>query len=298
MAKIGFGGYLQKLREQKKWTQAFLAEKVDCMPSTISRIENEHEFPEIKLLKKFNGAFERMGIEFNAVTMEELFGFKKARVELLMAIRKRREEEIERKLDKFQKVMDKNDTEDMQYFVLAHLIFCRKNGMTVEAFLDKSIEVYEMCRCLPDFEDIPMLTLTPIEYEILFIMGESYMISGKKETAELIFDGLFKNSKNNITPFAPEKLLEISAIMARVCLMKNDYDKTDNFLKFIFDEFINKVETRMLFNALFIKSELCKAIDDDKGAILVDSYLDSVQLLMDYMHEEYRIRKDMRGSLL
>ncbi len=299
MTKIDFGRYLKWFRQELKLTQQQLAEKVDCALSTISRLEAGKEYPGIRLFKEFNKVFEAFGIIYDELSMENIFEFTKARKELLLAIKNGRLEEIERKLSHFRTFMEENneeeDDEDKQYLILAHLISTRKQGLSIEEFLDGAVEVFEIRRKLPSFEDIPNVRLTQIEYEILYFMGEGYLISGNTDKAELILKGLMANRIDERSPFVRERYLEISAILAKVCLIKKDYKTVQACLGYVFSEFISNSDTRLFFNSLFLHGEICTVLGDKKGSKLVDEFVVASQNLMGYMCIKYRISRDESG---
>ncbi len=66
-AKAAFGARIKSLREQKTWTQEFLAEKIEISTNYLSSIERGKENPTFDLLVKLSN-----GIE---VEMWELFDY-------------------------------------------------------------------------------------------------------------------------------------------------------------------------------------------------------------------------------
>jgi transcriptional regulator with XRE-family HTH domain len=66
-AKAAFGARIKSLREQNKWTQEFLAEKIEISTNYLSSIERGKENPTFDLLVKLSAGLE--------VEMWELFDF-------------------------------------------------------------------------------------------------------------------------------------------------------------------------------------------------------------------------------
>lgn len=294
MNQVAFGNYLAWARNSMELTQQELAEKVNCAWNTISRIENGHELPGRRLFMELNRIFEGFGITYDELDLDNIFEFRIARKELLKAIRKGRLEEIERKLERFSEYMEQSeDDEDRQYYVLAYLISNRKRGLGIEEFLDEIVSVFEIRRNLPAYEDIPKVRLSRIEYEILFLMGEAHIMKGDREVGEKILKGLMANRLDERSPYVQEKYIEISAILARACLMKEDYNTTRVCLGYVFGEYIDKKDVSTLFHSLTLQGELCKIMGDKKGAKLVDAFLVASQKLMCYMCRHYRISKDI-----
>lgn len=294
MNQIAFGRYLAWARNRMKLTQQELAEMANCAWNTISRIENGHELPCKRLFMELNRIFEGIGIIYDELDLDCIFEHRRSRKELLRAIRKGRLEEIERKLERFSEYMkDSEDDEDRQYYVLAYLISNRKRGLSIEDFLDEIVNVFEIRRNLPAYEDIPKVRLSKIEYEILFLMGEAHIMKGDREVGESILKGLMANRLDERSPYIKEKYIEISAILAKSCLMKKDYNTMEECLGYVFGEFIDKKDVRTLYHSLTLQGELCNIMGDKKGAKLVDAFLVASQKLMCYMCRHYRISKDI-----
>ena len=241
-----------------------------------------------------------MGIQYDEVCMEPIFKFKQAKKELLRAIKNGRAEEIENKLAKFKAYMDEKDTEDdtwecnkedKQYYVLAHLIGIRKQGLSIEQFLDEAIAVFEIRKKFPKIEDIALMKLSNIEYEILYSVGKAHTAAGDVETAEKIFKGLMANKTNQYSPYVEEKYFEISSALAKVCLMRKDYHTTNECLGYIFNKYLSETDTRMLYHSLFLQAELCETVGDKKGAFLINTFLEDTENLMSYMFKHYRLKE-------
>ena len=293
-----FGKYLKWAREKINMSQQDLADAIDCALSTISRIETGRHYPSITIFKALEEIFEEFGIQYDEIYMEHIFKFKRARRELLNAIKNGRAEEIEKKLQKFKEYMDNPESEgeldcskeDKQYYVLAHLISVRKQGLSVEQFLDEAIAIFEINKKFPKIEDISIIKLSNIEFEILYSIGRAHMIAGDKKTAEEIFRGLLANKTNDHSPYVHEKYMELSSALARLCLHRKDYETTSECLGYVFSKYISTTDTRMLFKSLFLQIELCETVGDKKGAMLTNAFLKATENLMSYMYSHYRMR--------
>lgn len=296
MNKVEFGKYLSLMRKRLKLTQQELAEIVNCTWETISRIENGHELPGKKLFMELNGVFEAFGIIYDELDLDKIFNFRGARKELLLAIKRGRIEEIERKLERFFKLMqedgEEESPEDKQYFVLAYLIMARKTGMTIEHFLEEIVKVFEIRRNMPNYEDIPYMKLTQIEYEILFLIGEVHVLRGDQE-GEYILRGLMANRIDKDSPFIKTRYVEISAVLAKAFMMRKDYGTMQECLTYVFNDYISNNDTRTFFNSLTLHGEMCKIIGDKEGARLVDEFLLASQRLMGHMYRSYRISRNI-----
>jgi transcriptional regulator with XRE-family HTH domain len=55
---MNLGDKIKKLRKERKWSQAELAEKLNIHVTHVSRIETERFTPSLDLLKKLAGVFE------------------------------------------------------------------------------------------------------------------------------------------------------------------------------------------------------------------------------------------------
>ncbi len=289
MDKNTYGRYVAWARQENNMTQEQLAQKLQCATSTISRIEKGEEIPKRTIFLELNKAFEGLGLEYGELTLNNILDFDKAKSELLDAIKKGRADEIERKLDKFEKYMDEDDVDDKQLFVFAHLICSRKNGSSIEEFLDEAIDVFELRRKIPDFDDIPKIKLSKIEYELLSKIGQAHMLAGDTEVAERIFKGLMNNKIDERSPFIKERYMSISFILAKLYLMKKDFDTSHNCLGYVFNEFIENCDTRTLYQSLFLQSQICEQIGDAEGAKLIDLFIDATEKLMTYMAKQYKL---------
>ncbi|MDC7280283.1 helix-turn-helix domain-containing protein [Butyrivibrio fibrisolvens] len=302
MQKTSFGKYLKWLRKKFKLTQQQLAEMADCAISTIARLESGVELPSRRIFMKLNSIFESIGIVYDELWMESVFGFKAARKELLNAIKKGRGEEIERKLEQFRYLMEEceeeNDEEEkrenMQYYALGHLISIRERGFSVEQYLDEMIQTFELRRRIPDFEDIPNIKLSQIEYQILYEMGEAYRIMGDTETAEIICRGLLANEMDPRSPFVIDKYMETSFALARVCMSKNDFATVGECLNYIFSQYVNNNDTRTILHSLMIQMEVCEQLGDKKGAKLIKDFLEATNELVGYMAGKYDLNWNKR----
>ncbi|SFO22952.1 DNA-binding transcriptional regulator, XRE-family HTH domain [Pseudobutyrivibrio sp. UC1225] len=292
MHKTGFSNYLKWLRKEFKLTQQQLAEMIDCAISTIARLEAGKELPSRRIFMKLDSIFESIGIIYDELWMESVFGLKAARKELLMAIKKGRGDEIEKKLEKFRCLMEEceeeNDEEEkrenMQYYTLGHLISIRKRGLSVEQFLDEIIQTFELRRKIPDYRDLPNVKLSQVEYQIFYEISEAYRIMGDIETAELICRGLLANELDPRSPFMVDKYLETSFALAKVCMMKNDYSTVKQCLEYIFTRYLSDNDTRTLFHSLMIQMDVCESIGDRNGADIIRNFLNASKDLVEFMN--------------
>ncbi|WP_036947620.1 helix-turn-helix domain-containing protein [Pseudobutyrivibrio ruminis] len=317
-----FGQFLRWMRKKMNMSQLDLALTVGCTMPTISKIENGQEYIGKRLFDKLNELFEGFGFSYDELSMERLFKFKQARAELLKAIKRGRIEDIENKIDKLQEYMDikegisentirnfekkRNSNDiyewehinydsdyevDKQYFVFAHLIRSRQNGMTLEVFLDEAIGIFELRRKIPDYKDIPDVRLSNIEYELFFIIAKTHLAMGDDNTAELIFKGLLYNKCYLDSPKVRERYLEISVVMASLLLDRRDFKGAYECLSFIFGEYISNFDTQVIYSALKVQHDYCKKNNDDDGVRIIDRFFISTDNLMTHMLKIYRLNQ-------
>ena len=317
-----FGSYMKWLRKQKNLTQLDVSLMANCALPTISRIENGDEFVGKKLFDKLNEIFEGFGMSYDELTMEKIFRFKQARQELLKAIKNGRQEDIENKLNTLHAYMeskddlsdrikrkkkqrkakdevkdweminyDSCDEIDKQYFVLAHLVHSRRNGLPLEQFLDEAIGIFELRRKIPRYEDIPNVKITDIEYELFFIIAKTHMALGDDKNAEIIFKGLLNNKGYVDSPKIKERFIEISEVMARLFMARKDYGRVNECLTFIFGEYISMADTRIIYRSLCLQAEICQVNGDNNGVEMIDKFLIATENLMAHMLKEYRLKQ-------
>lgn len=314
-----FGEYVRYIRKRLNITQMRLSEMADCSLPTISKIENGEEFVGKKLFDKLNEIFEGLGLAYDEISMEHIFRFKHARRELLDAIKNGRQEDIENKLNTLQVYLEakenlrkksidirKNDFEirdwekinydsfdeiDKQYFVFAHLVSNRRNGLPLERFLDEAIGIFEIRRKIPDYNDIANVKLSDIEYELFFVIAKTHMALGEDKLAEKIFKGLLNNKGYVDSPRVKKRFMEISEIMAKLFLGRGDFKGTNECLSFIFGEYISMENTRILYRALCLQSEICKINKDLQGVEMIDDFLQATENLMTHMFKKYRLNQ-------
>ena len=296
MKKISFGKYLEWMRKELRLTQQQLAEMINCAISTISRLESGKDLVSHRIFKELNKIFEAMGLIYDELWMEAIFEFRRARKELMEAIKNGRLEELERKMYIFKEMMEKykeeSDDEDLQYYILGHLISIRKQGLSIECFLEEAIKIFELRRKIPNYEDIPNVYLTQIEYQLLFYMAEAYLAKDDIETSELIFKGLMANKIDDRSPMIKERYVEVSSVLAKICLLKKEYSTAKECLVYVFNEYIKNTDTRLLFKSLITHGDLCRILGDTKGARLIDEFIEATQKMMGYMQQTYLISKD------
>ena len=295
MNQIEFGKYLSTMRKKMGLTQQELAELVNCTWETISRIENGHELPSKRLFMELNTVFETFGILYDELDLDAAFNYRGAKKDLLLAIRKGRFEEIERNLERFYKYTSNEEEtkEERQYFLLACLILNTKSGMTGDLFLEELVEVFEIRRQFPEYEEISCMKLSHIEFEILYLIGKYHVLKGNREEGEAILRSLMANRIDRRSPYIREKYVDISALLAKACLMKNDYGTMQECLKYVFNDYINKNDTRTFFTSLDLHGEMCKTIGDKEGAKLVDEFFIASEKLMGHVYRSYRISRNI-----
>lgn len=317
-----FGSYMKWLRKQKNLTQLDVSLMANCALPTISRIENGDEFVGKKLFDKLNEIFEGFGMSYDELTMEKIFRFKQARQELLKAIKNGRSEDIENKLNTLLAYMESKDNLsdrikrkkkqrkakdevkdweminydscdeiDKQYYVLAHLVHSRRNGLPLEQFLDEAIGIFELRRKIPRYEDIPNVKITDIEYELFFIIAKTHMALGDDKNAEIIFKGLLNNKGYVDSPKIKERFIEISEVMARLFMARKDYGRVNECLTFIFGEYISMADTRIIYRSLCLQAEICQVNGDNNGVEMIDKFLIATENLMAHMLKEYRLKQ-------
>ncbi len=317
-----FGQFLRWMRKKTNMSQMDLALSAGCTMPTISKIENGQEFIGKKLFDKLNEIFEGFGFSYDELSMGRIFKFKQAREELLKAIKQGREEDIENKIDKLQEYLeekaglqettiknyevktgddeiyewerinyDSDDEVDKQYFMFAHLVRSRQNGMTLEKFLDEAIGIFELRRKIPDYNDIPDVKLSNIEYELFFVIAKTHLAMGNDDTAELIFKGLLCNKCYLDSPKVKERYLEISAVMASLLLDRKDFKGAYECLSFIFGEYISSFDTQVIYSALKVQHEYCQRNNDDDGVKIIDNFFISTDNLMTHMLKIYRFNQ-------
>ncbi len=307
MDLMTFGSYLKWAREAVDMTQQELAEIIDCAFSTISRIETGKNCPSLKTFRRLNVVFEGFGVQYDEVFMEPIFSMRQARNDLLLAIKTGRSEDIEKKLEKFKECVEneyadmdfdeKSDKErcleDRQYYVFAHLILVKKQCLSSKEFLEEAIAVFEIRKKFPKYEDIEIIKLSNIEYEILYTIGRAHLREGEIDKAEAIFKGLMANTTNKHSVFVKDKYIELSAAMAKIGLIKNDYKTSTDCLEYIFGKYIYEKDTRLVYKALMLLSEVCKQAGDEKGAELIDSFLLATDKLVPFLYKLYGINKNI-----
>ena len=292
MDKIQFGKIIAYFRKNAGMTQDELAYKINCAPSTISRIENGKEIPKVEMFEKLNDIFASMNIHYDEIAMEEIFEFDRAKDELLEAINSGRAEELERKIDIFKKLMDENNTEHQQYYIMAYLIYMRKNGMSVEEFLDRSIALFELGRKIPQMDDLANANLTKIEHTIIYQMGIAHQKIGNDAEAEKILQGLMKQGFASTADFYKNRCESLSASLATLFVNKADYEKAEECVNYLLQKFIDSFDTRMLFQSLSLQLRLFEAEGNSEGAYCIDEFLESSQRMINYM---YKYKREKQG---
>lgn len=117
------------------------------------------------------------------------------------------------------------------------------------------------------------------------------MALGDDKTAEIIFRGLINNKGYLDSPKIKERFIEISEALARIFLARKDLAGTNECLTFIFGEYISMANTRMIYRALCLQSEICQLNGDDNGVEMIDKFLLATENLMSHMLKEYRLNQ-------
>ncbi len=289
MQLIKYGKYLELLRKEHGLSQHDLAEMANCSPSTISRIENGHQMPEQRLFDSINQVFERMGLIYEEIAMENILEFKRAGRELLDAIKFGRREEIERKLEAFYTHMDEEDIEHKQYYLLGKLVRDKKRGMQPEEYLAEAKNIFELHRNLPKYENIPDYKLSKIEYELLRFIGMAHMELEEMEEAERIFKGLLENNIDARSPFIQDRYMLTSTSLANLFMLKNDFESMGRCLSYLYNSFIESANSRVFFKMIMLHEEMCQEKEDFEGAEIINKFMESTQKLMNFIHLEYRV---------
>ena len=291
MDKKRFGIHLAHFRQQNKMTQQELAETVDCAMSTISRIENGVEYPKLSLFEKFNNVFERFGVTYEELVMEEVFEFQRAKEELLVAIHSGRAEKLERKLNRFKTLMDESNIEHKQYFILGYLAYMRKSGLTVEEFLDRIVGVFEMGRQIPKACEMENVKLTKIEHMMIYKIGMAHFEAGNEAEAIQLMEGLLKNSLKGKTDFLKKSAKAVSVSYANILIRQKRYMEAEKCMGYVLEKVVESIDSRLLFQCLFLQEELFKAKNNSKGAMLVNKFVKAAEALVNYMHHYVKTMK-------
>ena len=204
---------------------------------------------------------------------------------------------MDRALEQFHAYMKDDNVErdqqeivdNQQYYELGHLISVKKNGLSAEEFLAQLIHVFEIRRPLPPVEDLSVLKLSQIEYQLLFEMGEAYSLMGDTDSAEAIYKALLANRIDSRCSFVKEKYMEMSFIMAKLSIVKKDYETANKCLTYVFNEFLTASDTRLLYNSFFLQEEICGMAGDVIGTQVLRNFIQATQELMNHMLGKYRL---------
>lgn len=283
MDKKRFGSQLAYFRKKNGMTQMQLAERVNCSLSTISRIESGLEIPKLQLFEKFNKVFESFGITYEEISMEEIFEFQRAKEELLIAIQNGRAEELDRKLMRFKELMDEDDTEHKQYYVLGYLVYMRKNGMTIEEFLDRITALFEIRRKLPKLHEISELKLSRIEYMMIYKMGLAHMSVGNDKQAMEYIKGLIICGFGGDTEYLKNRTKDVATSYAQMLIRNNQFVEAEKCINYVMERIAESTDTRLFFQSLILQEELFVARGDVEGAKLIKGFIEVAERLVNYM---------------
>ena len=284
MQRKVFGKQVAYFRKKLNLTQEELATKVQCAVSTISRIECGIECPRVEIFDKITSIFEHVGFSYDELKMENILEFDKAKDELLAAIHEGREEILDRKLSRFEELMVKDNVEHQQYYALGYLICMRKRGMSVEEYLDRCIELFELGRKIPTIEDLPMLNLTKIEHMLIYEYAKSHYELGETVIAEKMLAALLENSFYANTEYHKDRCKSMSTAFAKIMLKKKDYYKAQKCMSYLFERITRSFDARNLMKGLKIQHEIFECCDNEEGMKIIDDFLESSERMFNYIY--------------
>ena len=286
MDKKRFGSHLAYFRKKNGMTQMQLAERVNCSLSTISRLESGLEIPKLQLFEKFNKVFEGFGITYEELSMEEIFEFQRAKEELLIAIQNGRAEELDRKLMRFKELMDEEDLEHKQYYVLGYLVYMRKNGMTIEEFLNRITALFEIRRKFPKFHEISELNLSRIEYMMIYKMGLAHMSVGNDKQAMEYIKGLIICGFGGDTEYLKNRTKDVATSYAQMLIRNNQFVEAEKCINYVMERIAESTDTRLFFQSLILQEELFVVRGDVEGAKLIKDFIEVAERLVNYMQHK------------
>ncbi|WP_036977659.1 helix-turn-helix domain-containing protein [Pseudobutyrivibrio sp. MD2005] len=286
MDKKRFGSHLAYFRKKNGMTQMQLAERVNCSLSTISRLESGLEIPKLQLFEKFNKVFEGFGITYEELSMEEIFEFQRAKEELLIAIQNGRAEELDRKLMRFKELMDEEDLEHKQYYVLGYLVYMRKNGMTIEEFLDRITALFEIRRKLPKLHEISELKLSRIEYMMIYKMGLAHMSVGNDKQAMEYIKELIICGFGGDTEYLKNRTKDVATSYAQMLIRNNQFVEAEKCINYVMERIAENTDTRLFFQSLILQEKLFVARGDVEGAKLIKDFIEVAERLVNYMQHK------------
>ena len=286
MDKKRFGSHLAYFRKKNGMTQMQLAERVNCSLSTISRLESGLEIPKLQLFEKFNKVFEGFGITYEELSMEEIFEFQRAKEELLIAIQNGRAEELDRKLMRFKELMDEEDLEHKQYYVLGYLVYMRKNGMTIEEFLNRITALFEIRRKLPKPHEISELKLSRIEYMMIYKMGLAHMSVGNDKQAMEYIKGLIICGFGGDTEYLKNRTKDVATSYAQMLIRNNQFVEAEKCINYVMERIAESTDTRLFFQSLILQEELFVVRGYVEGAKLIKDFIEVAERLVNYMQHK------------
>lgn len=284
MQKTAYGRQVAYFRKQLNMTQEELATKAECAVSTISRIECGVEYPQMEIFEKLNSIFEHFGFTYEELRMEKIFDFDRAKDELLSAIHEGREEVLDRKLNRFEELMNKDNIEHQQYYALGYLICMRKRGLPIEEYLDRCIELFEMGRKIPNAEDLSMMHLTKIEHMLIYEYAKSHYELGETVVAEEMLAALLENSFKANTEYHQKRCKSLSTAFARLMINKKDYHKAQECVSYVLERISRTFDSRCLMKGLTIQHEIFASNNNEEGMAIIDDFLESSQRMVNYLY--------------
>jgi hypothetical protein len=183
--------------------------------------------------------------------------------------------------------MDEDDTEHTQYYILADLVYMRKNGMSVEEFLDRIIALFEMKRKLPELSEFGEIELSKVEDMMIYIISLSHHEMGNDEIAMAYLQGLMKNSFKSKTEYMRTRCKRESTSFAEILKKNKEYEKAEKCMSYVMEKILNHSDSRIMFDALLIQLEIFREKHNKKGAKRINDFLTASDQLVNYLYMYY-----------
>ncbi len=302
MARKRFADYASNARDHQNFTQQKLSEVISCAPLTISRIERGINCPSRRLFNAYNRALGGLGLTYDEVRLESLIEIHSKASELLKAIRRANVKEIEKNIYRFKELMEEERGKDLvadnmylQYYQLAHLVENRVQGLNNGEYLAGLQEIFKITRDLPDYKAMEIYNYSEIEYELLYMIANTYMKLGNIKLAEKMLQSLMRNDMCVGHPLIKERYLMISVKLARIFFMQREYVKNKECMKYALKGFSLNIEYRQLHDFLNLQLEICKNKSDTKGERLISDFFKVSNNLNVYLNNLYERGKNEEG---
>ncbi|MBE5912095.1 helix-turn-helix transcriptional regulator [Pseudobutyrivibrio sp.] len=284
MKKNVFGYQVAYFRKAYNLSQEELAEMLNCATSTISRIENGVEYPRKALFDKMVNAFENFGIAYEELPLEESFELQRAKDELLAAIHDGSEDKLQPAIEQFEVVMECDNIEHQQYYMLAKLLCMKYYGLSTREFVTRCIELFEIRRSFPKTEDIPLLHLSKIEHMIIFKYAMSHYELGENDVASEHLEGLMRNCFSHNTEFQRRRCKSLSMNFAKVMIGNREYHRAQKCVNYTLRSISENFDTKMLLHILDVQKELFGHHGNQEGEEIIDEFIKSSIRMMDYIY--------------